>query len=210
MSILIRPATAADLPAITAIYGHAVTHGTATFETEPPGEAEMGERFRAIVTGGFPYLVACTEDGRTVGYAYAGLYRTRDRVPAHARGQHLHRSGVSPPRRRPRPARSPGDGIGGARFPPDGGGDRRFRANPLDRAPSRCRLPHGRHLRGGRLQVRPLARHGDDAARPRRRGARRCRNAGRCNRRKNLSSPPAGPSGRWRAARGRARGRGAR
>jgi phosphinothricin acetyltransferase len=77
MSILIRPASDADLPAITAIYGHAVTHGTATFETEPPGEAEMGERFRAIVTGGFPYLVACTEDGRTVGYAYAGLYRTR-------------------------------------------------------------------------------------------------------------------------------------
>jgi L-amino acid N-acyltransferase YncA len=77
MSILIRPATTADLPAITEIYGHAVTHGTATFETEPPGEAEMGERFRAIFTGGFPYLVACTEDGRTVGYAYAGLYRTR-------------------------------------------------------------------------------------------------------------------------------------
>jgi L-amino acid N-acyltransferase YncA len=77
MSILIRPASTTDLPAITAIYGHAVTHGTATFETEPPGEAEMGERFRAIVTGGFPYLVAFTEDGRTVGYAYAGLYRIR-------------------------------------------------------------------------------------------------------------------------------------
>ena len=77
MSILIRPASAADLAAITAIYSDAVTHGTATFETEPPGEAEMGERFRAIVTGGFPYLVACTDDRRTVGYAYAGLYRTR-------------------------------------------------------------------------------------------------------------------------------------
>ncbi len=76
MSILIRPASAADLAAITDIYSHAVTHGTATFETEPPTEAEMGERFRAIVTGGFPYLVA-SEDGRTVGYAYAGLYRTR-------------------------------------------------------------------------------------------------------------------------------------
>ena len=77
MSILIRPATAADLPAVTAIYRHAVTQGTATFETEPPSEAEMGERFRAIVGGGFPYLVACTPDGGTVGYAYAGLYRTR-------------------------------------------------------------------------------------------------------------------------------------
>jgi L-amino acid N-acyltransferase YncA len=77
MSILIRPAIGADVPAITAIYGHAVTHGTATFEIDPPNEAEMGERFDALVAGGFPYLVGCTEDGRTVGYAYAGPYRTR-------------------------------------------------------------------------------------------------------------------------------------
>jgi phosphinothricin acetyltransferase len=77
MSILIRPATAADVAAITAIYGHAVTCGTASFEVDPPREAEMGERFRALASGGFPYLVACAEGGRTVGYAYAGLYRTR-------------------------------------------------------------------------------------------------------------------------------------
>jgi L-amino acid N-acyltransferase YncA len=77
MSILIRPASAADLPAITAIYSHAVTHGTATFEIDPPTEAEMGARFDALVAGGFPYLVACAEGGRTVGYAYAGLYRAR-------------------------------------------------------------------------------------------------------------------------------------
>jgi L-amino acid N-acyltransferase YncA len=77
MSILIRPATAADVPAITAIYGHAVTCGTATFEIDPPDEEQMGERFRALIAGGFPYLAACTEDGRTVGYAYAGPYRTR-------------------------------------------------------------------------------------------------------------------------------------
>jgi L-amino acid N-acyltransferase YncA len=77
MSILIRSATTADIPAITAIYGHAVTHGTATFEIDPPSEAEMGERFRAITAGDFPYLVACTQDGRAVGYAYAGHYRAR-------------------------------------------------------------------------------------------------------------------------------------
>jgi phosphinothricin acetyltransferase len=77
MSIIIRSANAADIPVIAAIYGHAVTHGTATFEIDPPDEAEMGARFRALVTGGLPYLVACTKDGRTVGYAYASLYRTR-------------------------------------------------------------------------------------------------------------------------------------
>jgi phosphinothricin acetyltransferase len=77
MSILIRPATAADIPAITAIYGHAVTYGTATFELDPPDAAAMNERFDELVTGGFPYLVGCTQDGRVAGYAYAGLYRIR-------------------------------------------------------------------------------------------------------------------------------------
>ncbi len=76
MTTLIRAATAADIPAITAIYAHAVRFGTASFEIDPPDEAEMGERFRTLVSGGFPYLVA-TIDDRLAGYAYAGLYRTR-------------------------------------------------------------------------------------------------------------------------------------
>ena len=75
-SVDIRPATEADLAAITAIYDHAVRHGTATFELIPPDLAEMTRRFRALVDGGFPYLVAAL-DGRVVGYAYAGAYRPR-------------------------------------------------------------------------------------------------------------------------------------
>jgi L-amino acid N-acyltransferase YncA len=74
--LIVRAAAAADLPAITAIYAHAVLFGTATFEIEPPDEAEMMRRFRELAEGGFPYLVA--ECGGAVrGYAYAGLYRTR-------------------------------------------------------------------------------------------------------------------------------------
>lgn len=73
---VIRPAVAADIPAITAIYGHAVQHGTATFEVNVPDEAEMASRLRALVDGGFPYLVA-EIDGVVRGYAYAGLYRSR-------------------------------------------------------------------------------------------------------------------------------------
>jgi phosphinothricin acetyltransferase len=73
---LIRAAGLADLPAITEIYDHAVRYGTASFETEPPEEAEMTRRYRALVDGGFPYLVA-ERDGTVVGYAYAGPYRTR-------------------------------------------------------------------------------------------------------------------------------------
>ncbi len=72
----IRPATPADIPAITRIYAHAVQHGTASFELEPPDEAEMTRRQSALLDGGFPYLVA-TRDGAVLGYAYAGPYRAR-------------------------------------------------------------------------------------------------------------------------------------
>jgi len=74
--VLIRPATEADLPAITAIYDHAVRTGTATFELIPPDLAEMTRRFGALRDGGFPYLAA-ELDGAVVGYAYAGPYRPR-------------------------------------------------------------------------------------------------------------------------------------
>jgi len=72
----IRPAVAADIPAITTIYAHAVLHGTASWELDPPDEAEMLRRFEAIAAGGYPYLVA-EEAGRLLGYAYAGAYRPR-------------------------------------------------------------------------------------------------------------------------------------
>ena len=74
--ISIRPATPADIPAITRIYAHAVRHGTASFEYEPPDEPEMTRRMRALIDGGYPYLVA-ESGGRVLGYAYAGPYRTR-------------------------------------------------------------------------------------------------------------------------------------
>jgi phosphinothricin acetyltransferase len=73
---MIRPATLADIPAITAIYAHAVRHGTASFELDPPDEAEMKRRMASLLDGGFPYLAA-EGGGELVGYAYAGLYRTR-------------------------------------------------------------------------------------------------------------------------------------
>ena len=72
----VRPATEADLPSITEIYGHAVRYGTATFELAPPDLAEMTRRFRTLMDDGFPYFVAVL-DGAVVGYAYAGAYRPR-------------------------------------------------------------------------------------------------------------------------------------
>src|SRR6478609_5145837 len=75
-SVTIRPATPADIPAITRIYEHAVRHGTASFELEAPDEAEMLRRMRALVDDGFPYIAA-EVDGLLAGYAYAGPYRPR-------------------------------------------------------------------------------------------------------------------------------------
>lgn len=76
MTLSIRPTLATDIPAITRIYAHAVKHGTATFELEPPDDAEMLRRFDKLRAGGFPYIVA-EIDGTIAGYAYAGAFRER-------------------------------------------------------------------------------------------------------------------------------------
>jgi L-amino acid N-acyltransferase YncA len=72
----IRPAVLSDIPAITRIYAAAVEHGTASFELEPPDEAEMARRMERLREGGYPYIVA-ERDGGLAGYAYAGVYRPR-------------------------------------------------------------------------------------------------------------------------------------
>ena len=76
MSLSIRPLEARDNAAITRIYAHAVRHGTASFETEPPDAAEMARREAALAAGGYPFLVAELA-GTVAGYAYAGPYRAR-------------------------------------------------------------------------------------------------------------------------------------
>jgi L-amino acid N-acyltransferase YncA len=76
MTLRIRDGADGDIPAIAAIYAHAVRHGTASFELEPPDEAEMARRREALIAGGYPYLVA-EFDGRVAGYAYASAYRPR-------------------------------------------------------------------------------------------------------------------------------------
>ncbi|WP_159587588.1 GNAT family N-acetyltransferase [Chelativorans xinjiangense] len=75
-AITIRPSVSDDIPAITQIYAHAVESGTASYELEPPGEEEIASRHEALVSRGYPYLVAEVE-GRVLGYAYAGPFRPR-------------------------------------------------------------------------------------------------------------------------------------
>jgi L-amino acid N-acyltransferase YncA len=72
----IGPAGPGDVAAITRIYGEAVANGTATFETEPPPEAEMLRRLEALLAKNLPYLVA-EQAGIIAGYAYAAPYHVR-------------------------------------------------------------------------------------------------------------------------------------
>jgi phosphinothricin acetyltransferase len=76
MTIAVRAAAVADVPAIAAIYRPAVIAGTGNFEDAPPDGAEMLRRFEALAGDGMPYLVA-EHAGTVVGYAYAGRYRPR-------------------------------------------------------------------------------------------------------------------------------------
>ena len=76
MSIIVRDSRDTDLPAIAAIYQHAVPTGTASFELSPPSTEEFGQRRAAVLAAGYPYLVA-ESGGAVVGYAYGSTYRAR-------------------------------------------------------------------------------------------------------------------------------------
>jgi L-amino acid N-acyltransferase YncA len=73
---IIRDARPSDIAAITRIYADAVTHGTASFDLEPPTEADMARRQAGLLAKRYPYLVAA-RSGTVAGYAYAGPYRNR-------------------------------------------------------------------------------------------------------------------------------------
>jgi len=72
-SLEIRPATEADLPSITEIYGqrgplrdrHVRTHAARS-------RRDDAGAFRALTDGGFPYFRLPSSKARVVGYAYAG------------------------------------------------------------------------------------------------------------------------------------------
>lgn len=72
----IRECIDADYASIAAIYAHEVATGIATFELDPPSEAEMRQRGQTLIAAGYPYFVA-EQDGQVLGYAYAGPFRTR-------------------------------------------------------------------------------------------------------------------------------------
>ncbi|HNV59925.1 MAG TPA: N-acetyltransferase family protein [Rhodoferax sp.] len=72
----IRPATDADMSAITLIYAHHVLHGTGTFETTPPTKEDMTARRADVLAKGLPYLVMEDATGLQ-GFAYCNWFKPR-------------------------------------------------------------------------------------------------------------------------------------
>lgn len=72
----VRDATAADAADCADIYAPYVRDTSVSFETEPPGAAEVAERI-ARAQQRHAWLVL-EQDGQVVGYAYAGPFRARD------------------------------------------------------------------------------------------------------------------------------------
>lgn len=79
-TIHIRDATPSDAPAVAAIYGHHVLHGTASYDTEPPTAEDRARKIAEVQARGWPFLVA-EADGTVAGYAFATQFRDR---PAYA------------------------------------------------------------------------------------------------------------------------------
>jgi L-amino acid N-acyltransferase YncA len=72
--MIIRQATDADLPAILAIYNHAVEHTTAVFEYRAQTIETRREWFRAKQAASLPVFVASDGD-RVLGFATYGPFR---------------------------------------------------------------------------------------------------------------------------------------
>ena len=74
--IEIREAKEADAAGLLAIYAPYVEHTAITFEYEVPTLEEFTDRIRQTKTK-YPYLVA-KQDGKVLGYAYAGQFHARE------------------------------------------------------------------------------------------------------------------------------------
>ena len=71
----IRVAGSEDRDVLRAIYEPVVCDTPVSFELEPPGAREMGERLVRTLTT-YPWLVR-EEEGSVIGYAYAGPFQKR-------------------------------------------------------------------------------------------------------------------------------------
>jgi L-amino acid N-acyltransferase YncA len=71
----VRDAVPADAAACAGIYAHFVTDTAVSFESVPPTAEQMAERIAAAQRA--HAWVVLEDDGRVIGYAYAGPYKER-------------------------------------------------------------------------------------------------------------------------------------
>lgn len=74
--MLVRPVLQSDSEMISAIYAHHVSHGTASFDEEPPTVADWQHKIDAIQQRGWPFLAAAAGPD-VFGYAFATQFRDR-------------------------------------------------------------------------------------------------------------------------------------
>jgi L-amino acid N-acyltransferase YncA len=74
--VRVRAAAPADLGAVAGIFAFYVTSSVATFEEDPPGEAQWRQRWDDLAGRGLPFLVA-DAGGAVAGYAYASPWRPK-------------------------------------------------------------------------------------------------------------------------------------
>ncbi len=97
MSLVVRPAEAADAGALAEIYAPSVLQRPTSFELRAPDAAEMAARL-ARVTAAWPWLVA-EQGGVVLGYCYASAFAEREAyrwsvtTTAYVRDGH-HRRGI--------------------------------------------------------------------------------------------------------------------
>ncbi|GAA2678189.1 MULTISPECIES: GNAT family N-acetyltransferase [Actinosynnema] len=74
--VTVRPATADDLKAVTAIYAHYVHHSTVTFDLVPPTADDWQRKHGEVAERGLPFLIAGCGD-EVVGFAYLAPWRAK-------------------------------------------------------------------------------------------------------------------------------------
>ena len=74
---MIRDTLAADGAALARIYNHYIQHTAATFEEISLGAEDFHARLASVQARGLPWLVAESDDGEIIGYAYASPWRER-------------------------------------------------------------------------------------------------------------------------------------
>ncbi|MDQ1539134.1 MAG: hypothetical protein QOE58_3527 [Actinomycetota bacterium] len=72
--VTVRPSESSDLVAVAGIYAHAVRTSTATLDFKPPPMRYWQNKLKDANH----FLVANTDDGKVIGYAYSEAFRRRD------------------------------------------------------------------------------------------------------------------------------------